>query len=550
MRLINRVAQALVAEGVTDVFGMMGHSTKYLYHALHQEGVNLIDVRHEGFAMYMADGYARSTGRIGVCSSVEGPGLAQFATPLLTASRARSPVIALVSECAVTDTENVHRMDQARFVEACESSYLSVPNAAMVDDVVREAFIRARRESRPIVLSVRDDLQTEEVDGDEPYVPSTAIMPGRQRIRPDADSVNLAADIIAQSRKPVIIAGRGAILSGAEDAVLKLSNRIGALIGTSLRGRNFLADAEYQVGISGLYGTRTSFQLFEEADCVIAIGATMNRYTTSEGLAFANARIVHIDTTPQITVGAGRKTDCFLNADARAGIEALEQELASRSVQNVGFHTPEVRAQLAANYDDPRSFDIAPGEVDPREVCRMLNDIVPGDIPLATAGGAAGGFTHTLLKRRRPFVLSGHYFGTTGQMLPVALGASIANGKKPMLLLDGDAGMMMVINDFDTAVRYNIPVLGIVLNDQALGIEYQMMVAHELEEDLATVPSPDMGAIAVAMGGRGRLARSVEDVRSAVEEWLANPGPMIVDVRISRNVLPIPMARMLYAEDV
>jgi acetolactate synthase I/II/III large subunit len=550
MLVIERVAQAFAAEGVTDVFGMMGSSTKNWYQALDQEQIKLFDVRHEGFALTMADGYARSTGRIGICTATEGPGLTQFATALLTASRARSPVVALVSDCAVMDTGNVHNMDQRRFVEGCEAGFMTIDSPSVVDDVVRETFCRARLESRPIVLSVRDDVQMMKINEDEPYRPSTTVLSPRPRFRPDVESLRKAADIIAASRKPVIIAGRGAILSGADEAVRKFADRIGALIGTSLRGRNFLADAEYQVGVSGLYGTRTSFQLFEEADCVISVGATMNRYTTSEGLLFSNARVVQIDATPHVSMASGRGADCYLQADARAAIEALDLELAKRSVKITGFHTPEVRQQLKGNYEDSRKFEIEPGLVDAREVCRLLDEIVPGNIPLATAGGAAGGFSHMLLNRPRPFVLSGHYFGTTGQMLPATLGAIVANGNKPMLLLDGDVGMMMVINDFDTAVRYNMPVLAIVLNDEALGIEYHMMTAKQLNAKLSVVPSPDMGAIAVAMGGRGRLARSVEDVRSAVEEWLARPGPMIVDVRISRNVVPIPMARMLYAEDV
>ncbi|MCC6472481.1 MAG: thiamine pyrophosphate-binding protein [Burkholderiales bacterium] len=550
MLVIERVARAFAAEGVTEIFGMMGSSTKHWYQALDRERIKIFNVRHEGFALAMADGYARSSGRVGACTATEGPGLTQFATALMTASRARSALVALVSDCDRSDTENVHNMDQRRFVEACEGGFTSIDSALMVDALVRETFYRARLESRPMVLSIRHDVQMLEIEDDGPYQPSTAVLPARQRLRPDGENLGRAADIVAASRKPVIIAGRGAISSGAGAAVLALAERIGALVGTSLRGRNFLADAAYQVGIAGLYGTRTSFKLFEEADCVIAVGATMNRYTTAEGLLFADARVVQIDSAPHVVMGSGRVADCYIQADASAAIEALEDELARRSVRMTGFRTPQVRERLAGNYDDARVFDVEPGCVDAREVCRMLNELVPGDIALATAGGAAGGFTHMLLNRPRPFVLSGPYFGTPGQMLPVAMGAVLANGCKPMLLLEGDAGMMMVINDFDTAVRYDIPLLAVVLNDQALGIEYHMMTAAQMDAGLSIVPSPDMGAVAAAMGGRGRLARSVGEVRAAVEEWLARPGPMVIDVRISRNVVPIPMHRMLYAEDV
>lgn len=549
MLVCERVAKAFAAEGVTAVFGMMGASTAHWYHAIHKEGIRLFDVRHEGVALGMADGWARATGGTGVCSTTEGPGMAQLATALLTASRAGSPVVAFVGDCATTDPEHVQNMNERRFADACETGFVRIDSPLMVDEAVREAFYRARLESRPMMISTPVDVQLMKVEDDDPYQPSSALLPPRQRIRPDIESLERAADIIASCRKPLIIAGRGAVCSGAGEAVLRLAKRIGALIGTSLRAKNWLADAEYHVGLSGQYGTRTALQLFQESDCVVAVGAGMNRYTTSQGLLYPDARIVHIDSEPHVVMGAGRVADCYMQADARAAIEALDDVLAKRSVQMTGFRTAEVRERLARNYEDRTEFPIEPGCVDPREVCRMLDEMVPSDIPLATAGGAAAGFTNVFFNRPRPFVLAGHYFGATGQMLPAAMGAVVATGNKPLLLLDGDVGMMMHLADFDTAVRYDMPLLAVVLNDQALGYEYHLMAARNLNPDLAAVRTPDMGAIATAMGARGRLARSVAEVRAAASDWLARPGPMMVDVRISRNVLPITLRRLHYAKD-
>ena len=124
-----------------------------------------------------------------------------------------------------------------------------------------------------------------------------------------------------------------------------------------------------------------------------------------------------------------------------------------------------------------------------------------------------------------------------------------ATGYKPTLLVDGDASTMMHLSDFDTAVRYKMPILVVVLNDQALGSEYHKMKAHKMDAELSTIPTPDIGAIAKAMGGRGALAKSAEEVRKAAAEWVAKPGPMIIDARISRNAITLAHRRVLYGKD-
>jgi acetolactate synthase-1/2/3 large subunit len=174
---------------------------------------------------------------------------------------------------------------------------------------------------------------------------------------------------------------------------------------------------------------------------------------------------------------------------------------------------------------------------------------VPGSIGLLTGSGASAGFSTVTFQRPRPFLHAAQFFGCIGQMLPAAMGMCVATGNKPTLLVDGDASTMMHISDFDTAVRYKMPLLAVVLNDQALGSEYHKMRAHKMKAELSTIPTPNIGEIAKAMGGRGRLATTVEEVRAAAAEWVANPGPMIIDARISRNAITIAHRRVLYGKD-
>jgi thiamine pyrophosphate-dependent acetolactate synthase large subunit-like protein len=170
-------------------------------------------------------------------------------------------------------------------------------------------------------------------------------------------------------------------------------------------------------------------------------------------------------------------------------------------------------------------------------------------VNLYTGNGSQACFSNMLFTRRRPLVLPGYFFGCIGQMLPAAMGAVLATGMKPGILVDGDASFMMHLAEFETAVRYRIPLLVVVMNNQGLGMEYYHLDAHEMDAELSTVGTPDLGAVAVACGGKGRLARTIEDVRAAAAEWVARPGPMILDVRISRSVVPLFNRRVHYGKD-
>jgi len=393
------------------------------------------------------------------------------------------------------------------------------------------------------------DIQQKTFENDdEPYKPSSTLIPSRV-VRPDLEALRQAADIVAGSKHPVILVGRGARWSGAGEAVLRLAKRTGALVATTLMAKTWLSEDEYHAGISGTYGTRMAMKLFEEADCVVAIGASMNRYTIEHGYLYPKARYVQIDSKPHVVMAGGRSADCYIQADAKAGVEGLDKLLEERSFKNVGFRTPDVRKQLAGQYEDRKEYPIDPGTVDPRDVIRTLEDTVPTSISLFTGSGATAGFSNIMFSRQRPLVLPSHFFGCIGQMMPAAMGAVVATGNKPAMLVDGDASVMMHLAEFETMVRYNMPLLIVVMNNEALGSEYYKLDAHKMKSELAMITTPDLGAVAKAFGGKGKLARSAEDVKSAAAEWVAHPGPMIIDARIARGVVTLPYRRIHYGQD-
>ncbi|MEA3152417.1 MAG: acetolactate synthase large subunit [Betaproteobacteria bacterium] len=548
MKVYKRLAEAFKAEGTSAVFGIMGDANMYWYSELDKLGVQLIEVRHEGAGLGMADGWARSTHTPGVASSTCGPGTSQLATGLLVAARAESPLVAFCGAHPTNDDGYNQRLDQGRFAAACETAFVPLNSAESADDVVRKAFYLARLESRPVMFNAPMDIQQKEFEDDEPYQPSSTILP-RNAASPAPDAVQRALDIISKAKRPVIVAGRGARWSGAGDAILKLAERTGALIATSLMAKTWLSKDPFHIGVSGLYATKTAIQLLQEADVVIGVGASLNRYTTEHGYLYPNAKFVHLDTKPHVLMGNARSSDVYMQTDAKAGVEALEAALAKQSFKQTGYRTPEVKKRLVGHFQDRAEFPIADDKVDPREVVTTLDDVVPTTISLLTGSGATGGFSNILFTKERPLVMASHFFGCIGQMMPAAMGAVVASGYKPHVLVDGDASVMMHLAEFETMVRYKMPLLIVVLNNEALGSEYYKLDAHKMDKELSVISTPDLGGVAKAFGGKGKLARTVEEVRSAAAEWVANPGPMIIDARIERSVVTLPYRRIHYGRD-
>ena len=550
MKVYQRLAQAFKAEGVTATFGMMGDGNMYWISELHKiGGVKVHEVRHEGAGLGMADGYARTKHEPGVATATCGPGVSQLATAFITAARAHSPVVAFCGEYPLSDPEYTQYLDQSRFAEACEAGFVRLQNPEQTDEVVRKAFFLAKTERRPIMLSCPMDIQQKNFDdADDPYRPTGDFYnPGK--VQPNAGQIERAADMIASAKMPVIVVGRGAQWAGAGPAVIKLGERIGALLATSLLAKTFLSEQEYHAGISGLYATRPAIKLLEEADLVIGVGATLNRHTIENGYLYPNAKFIQIDTQPYLEMATGKFADLYIHSDARLAVEEIDKLLESRAYKAVGYRTPDVKAKLANHNADRAEFPIDPGTVDPRESMLALDDLLPANVGVLSGSGMTSGISSMLMTKRRPITQAGHFFGCIGQMLPAAMGAVVASDYTPLCLIDGDASYLMHLAEFETAVRYKMPLLVVVMNNQCLGAEYYKLDAKKMDANTSVIPTPDLGAVAVAMGGRGALVTHNDQLRNAVKEWAAKPGPMVIDVRISRTVPSIPYRRIHYGRD-
>ena len=550
MKVYEALAEAFVAEGAATVFGMMGDANMHWMNAMAERGVELLEARHEGSGLAMADGWARGAGVPGVACTTSGPGVTQLATSLVCASRARTPLVLFCGEASRGDLTATQYLDQQKFAEGVECGFVHVLTPAKAQDAVRRAFWLARTTSRPVMVSAPNDVQQAEYDGAPVYVPSTQLVDVAPRI-PDPSRIRQAATIVEDSKRVVVLVGRGARAADVGDQVLELTELTHGMVATTLQVKNWLRDrTPYYAGISGLYGTQTAHELLQEADCVIAVGASLNQFTTEHGYLYPAARIIQLDHAEQVVTGTGQPVDCYVRGDARVSLDQLLGLLRGGQPRTEGYHTSDIASRLAEADILREPFHQEEGRLDPREVVLELDKLLPESLPMVLGSGHQVDFGTMLFTRPREIVTNYGMFGAIGQAPLITMGWSLARGKQPTVVIEGDASFIMHLAEFDTAVRYGWPVLVIVMNDEALGAEFHKSAAHGLRPELTAIPSPDLGAVATAMGGRGVTVRSIADLSQAIGAFVSDPAPTVVDVRISREVLSVPYRRLHFAEDV
>ena len=240
-------------------------------------------------------------------------------------------------------------------------------------------------------------------------------------------------------------------------------------------------------------------------------------------------------------------SDLYVQGDAKVTLQALDDALQG-IVFKENFRTPAVRKTLLNADRDAAEYDIEAGTIDPREVSRVIDEQLPADVGVAIGVGHSFAFPVMIMKRPRVLHEFVNGFGSIGQTLPTAIGMAVALDK-PFALIEGDGGAMQNIQELDTAARLRLKLLFIVQNDQGLGAEYHKLKASGFAPELADVRSPDFGALARGFGCRGRVARTLDELSAGIAEFLSGDGPMVLDVRISRNVVNITYRRMFYGED-
>ncbi|MFA4926958.1 MAG: thiamine pyrophosphate-binding protein [Patulibacter sp.] len=527
MKVFEAIAAQLRSEGVGAVFGLMGDGNLKLIPRLAHEEIPFRGARHESGAVAMSDGYARTTGRVGVCTFTQGPGLTNALTALVSARRGRVPMVVISGDTALSVAGLPQDIEQAPFFAACDIPVQPVRPATAHADVA-EAFRRARDEHRPIALNLPTDVQEEEA-GDT----VVASLPSAVVASPEIVGLDAAVEAIAKAERPVIIGGRGAVTAGIRDELLALGDRVGALLATSLPANSWFRGHPYAVGIAGGFATDLGRELIGQADCVIAFGASLNHFTSRGGTLFSSdATIVQVDLDD---TAFGRYVPTEVGVVGDVGVVA--RALVERLEPATGFRTDAIRTEIAtsaaATPDDSDERGI-----DPRALSREIAALLPAERQLVVDGGHFMGFPSMDIPVDAPdrfvFTLD---FGSIGLGLGAAIGAAVAHPDRLTVTAIGDGGLMLSLGELDTAVRYKLPMLIVVYNDESYGAEMHFLRMSGLDEKESRFETPPLDAVARAMGADGMAVRSLTDLEGVAPLLAAGlDRPLLLDCRITDEV--------------
>lgn len=535
------LADAFVAAGTTCVFGLMGDGNKRWLVDMAERGVTLVHARHEGASCAMADGFARASGTVGVCAVTYGPGATQLSTSLQVAAKHGTPLVVFAAdvERAMLGSGGHLDVDERAVLGAAGAEVIEVRQPERAASQVATAFHIAATAGKPVAVLVAVDLQDELVVPMVETVDQASSVPKRALSTPDDTSLAQAAALLAEAHRPVVLAGAGAAAAGARGAVIDLADCLGAAITTTFGAKGWLDDHPRHVGLAGGFALPETYSVVAAADAVVAVGASLNDHTTDRGRLFATTPLVRIDCDP--TVLAHRPhppSQVGLCGDAGTSCSALAARYRElRRPRPARWWTALDDPRLAAL--DRHRVEVAPGTVDPRRLLLEVDRVLPEDAVVVIGGGHFMGFAAQFLTNRcgrRRFHLV-FDFMCTGQAVPAAIGAAVACPDRLVVAVEGDASFLMHVQELETAARSGVGLLVLVLNDQALGAEYHSLAAAGCDPRHALAPTPDLGAVATALGGSGRRLDNLDDVDGILRWYVPGRGPYVVDCAVSRRVV-------------
>jgi thiamine pyrophosphate-dependent acetolactate synthase large subunit-like protein len=535
MKVYEAVAETLSRLGVDTTFGLVGSGNLGLVdHMTRHCSIAYYASRHEASAVAMADGYARVSGGLGVCTVHQGSGVTNTLTALTEAVKARTPLLLLAGDTATTALYQNLDVDQDAVAGSVRAGTEGIRSAnTAVEDFAR-AVRRAKNERRPMVFSLPIDIQERDCAAEDPpaFVEQESAAP-----RPSAEAVSRVADLLESSSRAAIIAGRGAVLAAARPQLEALGDRIGALFATSMMAKGFFAGSRLDLDVSGGFASRLAARYLGEADVVLSFGASLNTWTTKQGRLFSpSTRIVHCDLEPS-AIGRIQPVTLGVVGDAAKTAEALLEELTRRNASLEGFRTDAVMQDIDSFRWEDEFDESSEDTIDPRAALMVLEEILPEERTIAVDCGHFAGFAamHLSVPDAAGFVFA-EAFQAVGLGMGTGMGAAVARPGRLAVVVVGDGGLLMSLGEIDAAVNLGVPVLVVVMNDAAYGAEVHHFRSLGLPTDLALLVGLDFAAIAVAMGARGLEVRGTGDLER-LEEWIEDPdGVMVVDCKVNRRV--------------
>lgn len=529
------LAQAFMQEGVRTCFALLGDANMNWAARLAEHGCRMIYVRHEHCAVAAAMAYARKSGDVGVATVTCGPGVTQVVTALPAAVRAHLPLVLFAGEAPLKSGWYNQEIDQAPLINATGAAYHRLHMPERMPVAVRDAFLQARRERRPVVIGIPFDLQDRPWTGPETLPkPSRELLPRPSPMLPHPDDVAKAAKLLENAERVVVLAGLGAVEAGAGAACRALAAKTGGLLATTLPARGLFHDDPFCLGISGSYTTEVGLEYLKEADFVVAVGCSLAYHAGGGGQLWPKAQMLQIDIDP-VAVSQGQEVARHhLRADARLGVEALTAVLPTRSRS---WRSDAMAQRIRDSKPDSHVFEIESGLLDPRAVVEALEKALPRDWEMVNSGGHCSWFFAQMPSRPQEKFLTIREFGAIGNGISFAMGVAAARPDGQVVLFDGDGSLMMHVQELETIRRHRLSILIVVMNDGAYGSEVHKLRAEGLPEDGSVFGYCDFAGIARGFGLAGETFTSLDSLPKRVAEFGRSGGASVWDFHVSDKVV-------------
>ena len=534
--------QSLVDHGVEMVFGIPGGVMIPIYDALYdRKDLRNMLMRHEQGAAHAADGYARSTGKVGVCFATSGPGATNLVTGLATAHMDSVPVLAVTGQVktAAIGKDSFQEADITGITLPVTKHNYLLKDAKDVPRVVAEAmYIASTGRPGPVLVDVPMDVSLTEIE----YKP---VMDAKIRsyspdVEIDDSKVDEAAKLIAKAKRPVLYAGGGIIAADASAELTELSEKTHILVATTLLGKGAISETHvHSLGMLGMHGTAYANHAVHNCDLLIAVGARFDDRVTGKLAAFAQkAKVIHIDIDPA-ELGKTVHVDVGLIGDCKEILKRLLNKVGPRKETDWNKQIMQWRNEF------PVQCPADEGNLLPQCVIQRVWERTQGEAIIVTDVGQHQMWTALFYKVTKPrrFLSSGG-LGTMGYGFPAAIGAKVGNPDVPVIAICGDGGFQMTLQELAPAVEHRLPVKIILMNNGYLGMvrQWQELFWNRRYSGVDISVQPDFKALAEAYGAVGLRVDKMGELDAALDKAMQiDDGPVIVDCRISReeNVFPM-----------
>ena len=538
--------ESLSRQKVEVFFGLPGGAVLPLYDALYSAGIRHLLVRHEQAAAFAADGYARVTGKPGVCLGTSGPGATNLITGLTSAMMDSIPVVALTGQVplALIGKDAFQEADTIGIsLPSTKQSFL-VRTAAEVPSVIQKAF-KAAVSGRPgpVLGDLPKSVLMENAEASYPPTAGPEV-PVRVREWTD-DDVERAADLILESRRAVLYVGGGVITANASDELRELADLTHIPLTTTLMGLGaFPSRHPLSLGMLGMHGAYATNMAVTQCDLLIAVGARFDDRVTGRLNGFApNAKKIHLDVDPS-EVNKNVRADLALVGDAKETLRALLAALKRRNVSPPMERQQWLQRIKIWRSEHPLTYDKYANNVKPQFVIETLSQYASEDAIAAVDVGQHQMWGAQFWKFTRPRAwLSSSGLGSMGYGFPAAMGAQMAFPDRQVIAIVGDGGFQMTLNDLATVVQYRVPVKIAIINNRALGMvrQWQEIFFEKRYCDIDLDFAPDFVKLAEAYGIRAARVEHRTDVADAVQDFLSDREPRLIDFWVdpAENVYPI-----------